>query len=109
MPKIVDAVKPEAREMRAVFAETLDDMAAKDSRVMYLDCDLMNSIGRTPFSKKYPGQTVNCGIQEANMIGVAAGMSATGLIPFAHTFGTFASRRVMGTSRCATSVSATRR
>ena len=88
-------IKLEAKEMRAVFAETMDELATKDKRVVYLDCDLMNSIGMTPFSKKFPDQTLNCGIQEANMIGVAAGMSATGLIPFAHTFGTFASRRVM--------------
>jgi transketolase len=95
MIRTVEKIKPEAQEMRAVFASVMDEMAEKDSRVMYLDCDLMNSIGMTKFSKKYPEQTINCGIQEANMIGVAAGMSATGLIPFAHTFGTFATRRVM--------------
>ncbi len=86
---------PEKREMRATFAESMDTLAAEDRRVIYLDCDLMNSIGMTGFARKYPEQTINCGIQEANMIGVAAGMSATGLVPFAHTFGTFASRRVM--------------
>lgn len=95
MYNVEKAVVPEQREMRAMFADTMDAMAGEDGRVVYLDCDLMNSIGMTPFSKKYPAQTVNCGIQEANMVGVAAGMSATGLIPFAHTFGTFASRRVM--------------
>ena len=95
MYRVVAETRPEEKEMRAVFAETMDDMAGSDKRVMYLDCDLMNSIGMTGFSKKYPQQTINCGIQEANMVGVAAGMSATGLIPFAHTFGTFASRRVM--------------
>jgi len=95
MVKMVDVIHPEPQEMRTVFAQAMDEMAARDKRVMYLDCDLMNSIGMAEFAKKYPRQTINCGIQEANMIGVAAGMSATGLIPFAHTFGTFASRRVM--------------
>ncbi len=95
MFKVEPTVAPEKAEMRKTFAATMDSLAEEDRRVVYLDCDLMNSIGMTPFKEKRPAQTVNCGIQEANMIGVAAGMSATGLIPFAHTFGTFASRRVM--------------
>ena len=95
MYKVMEKIQPEKHEMRAVFAEVMEELAEADRRVMYLDCDLMNSIGMSKFAKKRPERTVNCGIQEANMIGVAAGMSATGLIPFAHTFGTFASRRVM--------------
>lgn len=95
MFNVEKTIAPEKAEMRAAFAQTMEEMAVEDSRVVYLDCDLMNSIGMTGFSKKHPNQTVNCGIQEANMVGVAAGMSATGLIPFAHTFGTFATRRVM--------------
>ena len=95
MFSVETTIAPEKREMRATFAETLDALADGDKRVVYLDCDLMNSVGMSGFAKKYPEQTVNCGIQESNMIGVAAGMSATGLVPFAHTFGTFASRRVM--------------
>ena len=42
---------------------------------------------------QYPGQLVNCGIQEANMVGVACGMSAAGKIPFVHSFAPFISRR----------------
>lgn len=95
MYTVMEMIGQEEQEMRAVFAKTMDELAEKDSRVIYMDCDLMNSIGMVPFSEKYPKQTVDCGIQEANMIGAAAGMSATGLIPFVHTFGTFASRRVM--------------
>ena len=45
------------------------------------------------FEKKFPERMINCGIQEANMMGVAAGLSAVGKIPFAHTFGIFATRR----------------
>ncbi len=93
--KIVDKIQTESKEMRTVFAETMDQLAAEDDKVVYLDADIMNSIGMTSFSKKYPHRTVNCGIQEANMVGVACGLSAVGMIPFAHTFGTFASRRVM--------------
>lgn len=90
---VVKKIEPESVEMRKVFAETMLEMARKDPRVVYLDCDLMNSIGMVPFAKEFPERTVNCGIQEANMMGVASGLSATGMIPFAHTFGVFASRR----------------
>jgi transketolase len=92
---VKNTIAPEEKEMRAVFADTMTELAGADSRVIYLDCDLMNSLLMTPFAKAYPKQAVNCGIQEANMIGVAAGMSSAGLIPFAHSFGTFSSRRVM--------------
>lgn len=95
MYKIEAKIQEEAKEMRAVFAEVMEDMAKEDRRVIYLDCDLMNSIGMMKFWKENPDRAVNCGIQEANMIGAAAGMSATGLVPYCHTFGTFASRRVM--------------
>lgn len=88
-------IKNEELEMRQVFAKVMDELASKDDRVVYLDADIMNSIKMVEFSKKYPDRTINCGIQEANMIGVAAGLSASGLIPFAHTFAPFASRRVM--------------
>lgn len=84
----------EKQSMRDVYADTLLELADQDERIVILDADLMNSIGTVPFSKKYPQRTFNCGIQEANMIGTAAGMSAVGLIPFTHTFGCFASRRV---------------
>ena len=95
MIKITSAHQVEDKEMRTAFAETMIELAQDDDRVIYLEADLMNSIGMRPFNEKFPGQTVNCGIQEANMIGTAAGMSATGLIPYVHTFGPFASRRVM--------------
>lgn len=95
MYKVENKITEESKEMRAVFAEVMEDMAAADKRVIYLDADLVNSIGMTKYWKEHPEKAINCGIQEANMIGAAAGMSATGLIPFTHTFGTFASRRVM--------------
>ena len=95
MYQVEQKIAEEAQEMRAVFAEVMEEFVQQDERVVYLDADIINSIGMTNFWKKHPDRTVNCGIQEANMIGTAAGMSATGLIPFAHTFGTFATRRVM--------------
>ena len=79
--------------MRDAYCATLLKLATDNDKVVVLDADLMSSMGMVPFLKKYPEKTFNVGIQEANMIGVAAGLSATGLIPFAHTFGPFASRR----------------
>lgn len=92
MFKICKDIKNEELEMRQVFATVMDDLASEDERVVYLDADIINSIKMVEFSKKFPKRTVNCGIQEANMIGVAAGMSATGLIPFTHTFAPFTTR-----------------
>ena len=88
-------IKNEKEEMRNKFASIMTEFAQSDKNVVYLDCDVINSIGMTEFSTRFPERTVNCGIQEANMIGVASGMSATGLIPFTHTFGPFAVRRVV--------------
>ncbi len=83
----------DSKMMRDVYCATLMDLAAADERVVALDADLMNSMGMIPFQKKFPQRTFNCGVQEADMIGIAAGLSATGKIPFAHTFGPFATRR----------------
>jgi len=83
----------EDKEMRNVYCETLMELAKEDERIVVLDADLMSSMGMKPFWKAFPSRTFNVGVQEANMIGVAAGLSATGKIPFAHSFGPFATRR----------------
>ena len=70
MFEICKDIKNEELEMRQVFAKVMDDLASEDERVVYLDADIINSIKMVEFSKKYPERTVNCGIQEANMIGV---------------------------------------
>lgn len=79
--------------MRDVYCKTLMELAEKNENIVVLDADLMNSMGMKPFKKTYPKRAFDVGIQEANMVGVAAGMSAVGLIPFAHSFGPFATRR----------------
>jgi transketolase len=80
--------------MRDIYCKQMIRMAKEDKKVYALDADLINSIGMKPFQAEFPDRMINCGIQEANMVGVAAGMSATGLIPFLHTFAVFATRRV---------------
>jgi transketolase len=88
-----DKKTKEEIEMREMYCQTLIEMAEEDERIVMLDADLMNSMKTVPFMEKFPERTFNCGVQEANMIGTAAGLSATGKIPFAHTFAPFASRR----------------
>ena len=80
-------------EMRAVYAQTLIELAEKDERIVLLEADLMKASGTGVFRNKFPERTFNMGVAEANMVGVAAGLSAGGKIPFADTFGCFAARR----------------
>jgi len=91
--KIAEEIVKDNKMMRDVYAGTLVELANADKRVVVLDADLMNSMGMKAFHKAHPERTFNCGVQEANMIGTAAGLSATGKVPFAHTFGPFATRR----------------
>ena len=95
MIKTLPELVKDKRGVRDIIAASLEAQMDADPRVCYLDADLMNCIGTRKLAAKYPLRAINCGIAEANMIGVAAGMSAAGMIPYAHTFGIFASRRVM--------------
>lgn len=81
------------RWMREIFTELLIEHAEKDERICYVEADLMMASGTSSFKAKFPERTVNVGVAEANMIGVAAGMSTLGLIPLTHTFTPFATRR----------------
>ena len=76
-----------------VFVTAMLDLMEKDSKVMHVDCDLENCINTGKLAKAFPEQTVNAGIAEANAMGVAAGLAATGRTVFMHSFGCFASRR----------------
>lgn len=84
----------EKQAMRDIYCRTLMELAEDDRNIVALDADLMGAMGMRPFAAKFPKQAIDCGIQEANMIGVACGLSQVGKIPFAHTFGPFATRRV---------------
>lgn len=80
--------------MREAYCEIMMSLAASNKNIVALDADLISSSGMKKFFEAYPDRAFQCGIAEANMIGVAAGLSLVGKIPFAHTFGPFASRRV---------------
>jgi len=76
------------------IADALSKVFDVDPDVMYLDADLAGSVGTIGLFTKYPGRAFDCGIQEADMVGVAAGLSLTGKKPYIHTFAAFATRRV---------------
>ncbi|MBR0165138.1 MAG: transketolase family protein [Lachnospiraceae bacterium] len=76
-----------------VLGATIPQIAESDDRVVYLDADLMSCIGTTAWAKEHPDRAFNVGIAEANMMGIAAGLSVVGFKPIVHTFGPFASRR----------------
>lgn len=80
-------------ELRKEFYSVVSDLMTKDKNVVYLDADLAGALGTAGLLKEFPEQAFDMGIMEANMIGVAAGMSIKGKIPFVHSFGPFASRR----------------
>lgn len=86
-------IENETQEMRKAFCDELIKIADEDPQIVLLDADLMGAMGTKPFQQKYPEKTIDCGIQEANMVGVACGLSAVGKIPIAHTFAPFMTRR----------------
>ncbi|HOG00410.1 MAG TPA: transketolase C-terminal domain-containing protein [Clostridia bacterium] len=80
-------------EMRARYCDALVEAARENPRVVAMDVDTSASMGTAPFYAAYPERAINCGIMEANAVGVAAGLSSVGYVPFLHAFGAFASRR----------------
>lgn len=78
---------------KEVFAQSISSLAEEDKDVIYLDADLTNSSGTYKLWQNNPERAYNCGISEANMMGVAAGLALMGKKPYVHTFGPFASRR----------------
>jgi transketolase len=84
----------EQKEMRMAYVDTLMALAEKNKNIIVLEADLMSCTNTGIFKKTYPEQFINCGIAEANMIGIASGLSTLGKIPFAAGFGCFSSRRV---------------
>lgn len=81
------------RNFKEVVGEHIPYLASQDDKIMYLDADLANCIGMGKFIKEHPDRGIDCGIAEANMIGIAAGLSSAGFKPIVHSFGPFASRR----------------
>lgn len=83
------------KELRATVVDALKDVMANDPKVIALDADLGGASKWTDIAENTPDRFINVGIAEANMVGVAAGLSLTGYTTFIHTFGPFATRRVL--------------
>ena len=83
------------KELRAVVVDALKEVMAENENVVALDADLGGASKWTDIAKDTPNRFINVGIAEANMVGVAAGLSLTGFTPFIHTFAPFATRRVL--------------
>ncbi len=93
MVNIAQTHEKDAVEMRKVYCQTLMDLAKDNKDIVVLDADLSSSLAMNPYFKAYPDRAYNVGISEANMAGVAAGLSAAGKIPYAHSFAPFSTRR----------------
>jgi transketolase len=82
------------KDTRSGFGAGLLALGAIDDRVVALCADLTGSLKMDAFQAKYPDRFLQCGIAEANMIGVAAGLAVGGKIPFTGTFANFSTGRV---------------
>lgn len=87
---MADVIKKATRES---YGEALAELGEKYENLYVFDADLAAATKTGVFKKKYPERFFDCGIAEADMMGVAAGMAATGKIPFASTFAMFAAGR----------------
>ena len=78
---------------RESYGNALKDLAEEFPNLVVLDADLAAATKTGIFRKAYPERHIDCGIAEANMMGVAAGLSLTGKIPFVSSFAMFAAGR----------------
>ena len=78
---------------RDSYGKALAELGAEFENLVVLDADLAGATKTGVFQKAFPGRHFDCGIAESNMICVAAGLSTTGLVPFASSFAMFAAGR----------------
>lgn len=78
---------------RESFGKALIELGKADENVVVLDADLAGATKTDMFKKDFPDRHIDCGIAEANMMGIAAGLATTGKVPFASTFAMFAAGR----------------
>lgn len=84
-----------AESVLETFGKTLVELGEKNEDIVVLEADLMKCSGSEPFMKRFPERHFQIGIQEQNMIAIAAGLALSGKIPFASTFANFASKRAL--------------
>ena len=81
-------------DTRSGFGAGLVEAGRKDERVLALTADLKGSLKMDAFAAEFPERFIQCGIAEANMVGVAAGLAITGKVPFIGSFAEFVTGRV---------------
>jgi len=84
----------EKKDTRSGFGAGLYELGKQNKNVVALCADLTGSLKMNQFAEEFPERFFQCGIAEANMMGVAAGLTVGGKIPFAGTFANFATGRV---------------
>ncbi len=82
------------KDTRSGFGDGIVEAARKNPNIVALTADLLGSMKLNQFIKEFPERFVQCGIAEANMIGIAAGLTIGGKIPFTTTFANFSTGRV---------------
>ena len=92
--KLKDIQVLNEKETRGGFGEGIHEIGKENENVVVLTADLAGSLKLGPFIKDFPNRFVQVGIAEANMIGIAAGMTIGGKIPYTTTFANFSTGRV---------------
>ncbi|MBD0286904.1 MAG: transketolase family protein [Flavisolibacter sp.] len=82
------------KDTRSGFGDGIVELARKNKDVVALTADLAGSLKLQQFIKEFPERFIQCGIAEANMMGISAGLTIGGKIPYATTFANFATGRV---------------
>ncbi len=80
---------PEEVSLRDTYGQTLVELGRENQDIVALDADLSRSTMTQYFAREFPNRFFDCGIAEQNMVGIAAGLAASGKIPFASTFAVF--------------------
>ena len=78
---------------RDSYGNALVELGKEFDNVVVLDADLAAATKTGTFKKEFPERHIDCGIAECNMVGIAAGMATTGMVPFASSFAMFAAGR----------------
>jgi transketolase len=94
MATLADFPVQNEKETRAGFGDGIHEAAKSNPNIVALTADLAGSLKLNNFIKDFPDRFVQCGIAEANMIGMAAGLAIGGKIPYTTTFANFSTSRV---------------
>jgi transketolase len=86
---------PEVKKIatRESYGQALVELGQEHDNLVVLDADLAGATKTGTFKKAFPDRFIDCGIAESDMMGIAAGLSTTGMVPFASTFAMFAAGR----------------